>query len=260
MSAILSVHSFRGGTGKSNTTANLAAVLARKGLRIGVADTDLQSPGIHVLFGLDSGQLDGSLNAFLWGDCPIEEAVHEVTRAVSRHGEVGKGQVFLMPASMETADIARVLKQGFDVGRMNDGFRQAIAAFDLDLLLIDTHPGVNEETLLSIAISDALVLLVRPDQQDFQGTAVTVELARQLDVQNMSIVLNKVLPSMNKTELRAKAEAAFGTDVAAVLEQSEDMLELGSADLYALIAPDSAYSVALNSLADYLHHQIEARI
>lgn len=42
--AIVSVHSYRGGTGKSNTTANLAALLAAEGRRVGVIDTDLQSP------------------------------------------------------------------------------------------------------------------------------------------------------------------------------------------------------------------------
>ena len=52
MSRIVSIHSFRGGTGKSNTTANLAAILAASGRRVGVIDTDIQSPGIHVLFGL----------------------------------------------------------------------------------------------------------------------------------------------------------------------------------------------------------------
>ena len=50
MSKIVSVHSFRGGTGKSNTTANLAALMAVEGNRVGVIDTDIQSPGIHVLF------------------------------------------------------------------------------------------------------------------------------------------------------------------------------------------------------------------
>ena len=50
---IISTHSFRGGTGKSNTTANLAVLTACAGYRVGVIDTDIQSPGIHVLFQLD---------------------------------------------------------------------------------------------------------------------------------------------------------------------------------------------------------------
>jgi len=47
---IISTHSFRGGTGKSNTTANLAVLVARAGWRVGIIDTDIQSPGVHVLF------------------------------------------------------------------------------------------------------------------------------------------------------------------------------------------------------------------
>ena len=44
MATTISIHSFHGGTGKSNTTVNLAAVLASRGLRVGVIDTDIQFP------------------------------------------------------------------------------------------------------------------------------------------------------------------------------------------------------------------------
>ena len=62
MSKVISVHSYRGGTGKSNVTSNLAAILASYGNRVGVVDTDIQSPGIHVLFGFDENSVDRSLN------------------------------------------------------------------------------------------------------------------------------------------------------------------------------------------------------
>jgi len=42
---------------------------------------------------------------------------------------------------------------------------QLVKALALDYLFIDTHPGVNEETLLSIAISDKLFVVLRPDHQ-----------------------------------------------------------------------------------------------
>ena len=67
MPQIISVHSYRGGTGKSNTTANIAALLAGDGCRIGVVDTDIQSPGIHILFGFDESEMCHSLNDYLWG-------------------------------------------------------------------------------------------------------------------------------------------------------------------------------------------------
>ena len=90
-----------------------------------------------------------------------------------------------------------MLREGYDVGRLNDGFQRLVQDLRLDYLFIDTHPGVNEETLLSIAISDMLILVMRPDSQDFQGTAVTAELARRLEIPEMLIVVNKVPPGMD---------------------------------------------------------------
>ena len=74
MGKIVSIHSFRGGTGKSNTTANLAAFIAEADKRVAVIDTDIQSPGIHVLFGLDEQDIGYSLNDYLWGNCSIDQA------------------------------------------------------------------------------------------------------------------------------------------------------------------------------------------
>ena len=75
----MSIHSFRGGTGKSNTTANVAAILAQDGRRVGVIDADIQSPGIHVLFGLAGSDVHASLNDFLFGDREIGEVALDVT-------------------------------------------------------------------------------------------------------------------------------------------------------------------------------------
>jgi len=44
MRQIVSIHSYRGGTGKSNLTANLATAIALTGKRVGIVDTDIQSP------------------------------------------------------------------------------------------------------------------------------------------------------------------------------------------------------------------------
>src|SRR6266511_1725676 len=185
MSKIISVHSFRGGTGKSNTTANITALLAISGLRVGVIDTDLQSPGIHVLFGLAEDALSPSLNDYLWGKCEIEETAQDVTNLL---GTRIAGKMFLIPASMKPGDIARIVNQAYDPGLLSDGFHRLLEALKLDVLMVDTHPGLNEETLLSIAVSDALAIIMRPDNQDFQGTSVTVEVARRLDIERMVLV------------------------------------------------------------------------
>ena len=130
MALIISIHSFRGGTGKSNTTANVTVLLAAQGLRVGVVDTDIQSPGIHVLFGLDEEAITHSLNDYLWGKCEIEQAAQDVT---DRLGTPISGRIFLIPSSIKAGEIAKVLREGYDVGLLNDGFHRLVEALELDV-------------------------------------------------------------------------------------------------------------------------------
>ncbi len=246
MSKIISVHSFRGGTGKSNTTANVTTLLAAEGRRVGVIDTDIQSPGIHVLFGLDETEMGHSLNDYLWGKCDIKETAHDVT---ARLGAGMKGQVFLIPSSIKAGEIARVLREGYDVGLLNDGFHRLVEDLNLDVLMIDTHPGLNEETLLSIAISDALAIILRPDQQDYQGTGVTVEVARKLDVPRLLLVVNKVPSVFNFNEVKSRVEQTYNCEVAAVLPHSDEMMTLASAGIFSLRYPDHPVTALYKQVA-----------
>ena len=249
MSKIISVHSFRGGTGKSNTTANIAALLASDGARVAVVDTDIASPGIHVLFNLDESDMAHSLNDYLWGKCTIEEAAQDVTGHI---GAEVSGQIFLIPSSIKAGEIARILREGYDVGLLNDGFRDVIERLKLDYLLIDTHPGLNEETLLSIAISNALVIILRPDSQEYQGTAVTVDVAKKLDVPKMLMLVNKVPSQFDLDDVRARVEKTYDATVAAVIPHSDEMMTLASSGLFTIRFPDHPVTKALRSLVDQL--------
>ena len=235
MSKIISIHSFRGGTGKSNTTANVAMLLAAEGRRVAVVDTDIQSPGIHVLFGLDQATLNRTLNDYLWGRCRIEEAAHDVTPSL---GVDFEGRTFLVPSSIQPADIAQVMREGYDVGLLNEGFRHLIEELELDALLLDTHPGLNEETLLSIAMSNALAVIMRPDSQDYEGTSVTVAVARKLGVPRMVLVVNKTPEIFDAAEVEARVEKTYDCEVAAVLPHSDELMVLSSEGIFALRHPD----------------------
>jgi MinD-like ATPase involved in chromosome partitioning or flagellar assembly len=249
MPIIISIHSYRGGTGKSNCTANLAVLLAAKGWRVGVVDTDIQSPGIHVLFGLDESVIVHSLNDYLWGRCEIGAAAYDVTERLERPIA---GRVFLIPSSIKAGEIARVLREGYDASLLNEGFNAFIDALHLDGLLIDTHPGLNEETLLSIAVSDTLLIILRPDQQDYLGTGVTVEVARQLGVPRMIILVNKVPASFDVAEVKSRIERTYQCPVAGILLHSDEMMALGSAGIFALRYPDHPFSLALRQVAEIL--------
>jgi MinD-like ATPase involved in chromosome partitioning or flagellar assembly len=249
MSRIISIHSFRGGTGKSNTTANVACVLAAEGKRVGIVDTDIQSPGIHVLFGMNEENMPHSLNDYLWGKCAIEKTAYDVTPAM---GSSIAGQLYLIPSSIKAGEIVRVLREGYDVSLLSDGLDDLANELDLDVLMIDTHPGLSEETLLSIAISDALAIILRPDQQDYQGTSVTVEVARMLEVPRMVLIINKLPYAFDVDQVKTQAEETYECEVAAVLPHSEDMMTLASSDIFVLRHPDHLVTERFKQIAGRL--------
>jgi MinD-like ATPase involved in chromosome partitioning or flagellar assembly len=149
MSTIVSLHSFRGGTGKSNLIANLACSIVQRGKRVAIVDTDVQSPGLHVLFGLDVRNMGYTLNDYLYGHCAIEEVAHDVTGQLGQ--QAARGVLSLLPSRMTAGDIAKVLRESYEIHLLLDGLYELSEVLKLDYLLLDTHPGLNEETLLTIS-------------------------------------------------------------------------------------------------------------
>lgn len=254
MTHIVSIHSYRGGTGKSNLTANLATTMALQGYRVGIVDTDIQSPGIHILFRLDETKIHKTLNDYLWDDnCSASQIAYDVSYVLSDAPQPHpKSKIFLIPSSMKSEDIATILSEGYDVELLQQGFYEVSQQCQLDYLFIDTHPGLNEETLLSIGLSNTLVVILRPDQQDYLGTAVIVEVAKELEVPNMVLVVNKALPEFDFTLLKEKVKETYQLPVAGVLPLSTEMLRLGSQGLFCLRHPDHPLTQELQKIVRHI--------
>lgn len=250
MAHVIAIHSFRGGTGKSNTTANVAAVMAQRGLRVGVIDTDIQSPGIHILFGLAGETIQNSLNDYLWERCEIADTAHEVT-AVASLAQI-PGHLFLIPASIRPGEIARVLRSGYNVNLLSEGIRHIVQALELDVLLIDTHPGLNEETLLSIALTHTLLVVMRPDEQDYEGTGVTIRVARRLEVERLLVIVNKTPSAFNPAQVKAQVETTYDCEVAAVLPHVDELMTLASRQLFVVQYPHHPLTKLYEQLTDAL--------
>jgi MinD-like ATPase involved in chromosome partitioning or flagellar assembly len=205
------------------------------GRRVGVIDADIQSPGIHNIFGISGDEVTASLNDFLWHDRPIGEVAQDVTML---QGVPMEGRLFLIPSSMQPGEITRVLREGYDAQLMTTGFRQLVDDLRLDVLMIDTHPGLNEETLLSLVISHQLLIVMRPDKQDYEGTGITARVAKELEVPDISIVVNKSPTDLDPDSVAARVQEAYGCPVAAVLPHSDDLMRLASEGVFSLRYPD----------------------
>jgi PAS domain S-box-containing protein len=243
---LVAVHSFRGGNGKSSLTANVAALLAMAGQRVGVVDADLQSPGLHLLLGQAGNRLDQTLDDYLLGNCTLDQLAVDVTGHL---GPQVAGKLFLVPASLNPGTMAQVLSQGYDAQRLTRSFHELGESLGLDILLIDTHPGLNEEALLTMRAVHTLVVVLRPDTQDFEGTGVTIQVARQLEVPRVLLVVNQVPSAGQFQAVRARAQKTFDSEVLAVIPQSAEFMGFDEALPFVLRHPQHPVSLALQHVA-----------
>ena len=244
MGKIITIHSFRGGTGKSNITANLAMWAAMKGRSIGVIDTDIQSPGLHVLFGLGDHRFRYTLNDYLRKKCTIEKATLDHTKAM----KLKSGNLHIIPASLNADDISTIIREGYEVSDLRAGFKRIMQAKNLDYLFIDTHPGLDQETLLSMATTDLLFVVMRLDQQDFLGTAITLALAKKLGVPSTYIVCNKCPGIYDFNKVRKDIEQEYNQKVATVVPLFTRLIELGSRQILVQTNPSHLFAQNIDQL------------
>lgn len=153
---------------------------------------------------------------------------------------------------MNAQAITRLLEEGYDIQRLNANFDELLDEFDLDYLFIDTHPGLNKETMLAAALSEILIILVRPDQQDYYGTAVLTEIARKLEVPRVYLIANKISTRLDSNALRARFKEVFGHEVIGAIPLSEDFAELASEGLFVLRYPDHEISRIIRGIAQQI--------
>jgi ATP-binding protein involved in chromosome partitioning len=121
------VLSSKGGTGKSTVAVNLAAALAAEGLRVGILDADISAPAVPVMLGLERR---GIANR---GQNLIPAAAGEL-RVIS---------IGLLPENPEDPPVWRGEMKAKAIGR----FLEDVEWGDLDFLVVDSPPGLGDESL-----------------------------------------------------------------------------------------------------------------
>jgi MinD-like ATPase involved in chromosome partitioning or flagellar assembly len=246
MARVISFHSFRRGTGKSCLAANIATLLAMAGQRVGLIDTNLQAPSLHVLFGAGDGEMGRHLNDFLFGSAGIEEASYDLT---ARLPSPVSGRLFLVPASTELRDVARIMREGYDAHLLEIAFERFAEQRLLDVLLVDTYAGLNETTLQAMALSDAVAILLHLDQQNYQGTSIMIEVARELNPARLTLVVNEAPPAFDPRAIEKQLAESYLCQVGAVLPYSDNLSSLSSASIFVMHYPHDAITAGLARLA-----------
>ena len=64
---------------------------------------------------------------------------------------------------------------------LDDALEALSARPEVEVWLADTPAGLTEEALMAFGACDELVVLLQHDRREYQGTAVTLDVARQVE-------------------------------------------------------------------------------
>jgi len=254
MPKIVSLHALQSGTDYLNLTANLAVSIARQGNRVGVINPGTQASAIHTLFGVDHEAIDPALNLYLWGEASHDAAFLTNLSVKVESGEVTLlgGGVYLAPSRIRLDEIPYLLTQGYDLERLSENFFELCDRLKLDFLFIETPPSLSEETLLLLALSDVLLLILYLTDHDFQEMAVAVDVARQLGVPQVLMIADHVMPEFQHEGVKQQLEELYGDSVVDILPFTPEMTELPATDIFCLRYPEHPWTAGIQAIAQRL--------
>ena len=181
MAKTIAFVSAKGGSGNTTLLINFAAALAQGGSKVCIIDACFDPYPYGVTFDIDDDEIIHPINHYLWGKFEIENTLIKLPM------ENG-GAMSLILGSMKVGEQARILREGYDVGLLNDGIVHLAELFDY--IVIDAGSSLSEESLMTMAVSD--VLVINSDWKYLNKPAVFIEVATKLDVPGIFMVLNQV--------------------------------------------------------------------
>ena len=92
-------------------------------------------------------------------------------------------------------------------------------------------------------------MVMRPDSQDYLGTAVAIEVAERLDVPQINLVVNKLPDFFEPESVTERVKSSFDYVPSAILPLSSDLLNLASGGIAVLEFPDHEWSSGVKNLA-----------
>ncbi|WP_093339057.1 Mrp/NBP35 family ATP-binding protein [Pseudonocardia ammonioxydans] len=247
MTRVYCVASGKGGVGKSSVTVNLAAAMARRGLKVGVVDADIYGHSVPRMIGAD--------------DRPTK--VENMIMPPQSHG------VKVISIGMFTDGNTPVVWRGPMLHRALQQFLADVFWGDLDVLLLDLPPGTGDVAISTAQlVPNAELLVVTTPQQAAaevaeRAGAISTQTRQRLAgvVENMSWMempdgsRNEIFGSGGGQTVADSLSRILGAPVPLLGQVPLDVAlrEGGDAGVPIVLgAPESAAAQALDGIAEQL--------
>lgn len=198
MGKIIAVHSYKGGTGKTLLSVNLAASFAKLGKKVCIFDLDFRAPSLFSILEVDDAQC--WLNDYLNGACDIEKVMVDLSNRIN--GDSNFFAAFANPGTEAIRDMSAKDRKWEmrALGRLLSLRKTLLNDDEFDYLIFDTSPGLQYSSINAIVTADYVVVATTGDRSDVSGTRRMLQELYNLFEKKTGLVLNKVLDSTSKSK------------------------------------------------------------
>ena len=247
----IAVHSYKGGTGKSLISTNLASIFASQGKNVCLVDLDLRAPSLDATFAADGKHW---VNDFLDDKCEPMELLKDFS---NEKGTKGRLLVALANPAMEAIreTITKDRKWEMRALRRLLSLKELLLEnLAVDYVILDTSPGLLYASINAIAAADLALVVATWDASDVSGTQGMVGELYDLLERRAIVLMNKIPEQLITNEemrkrLTNQFKSAFKLPVIDIIPCYCDVLRQERSTIMALEKPEHPFSRGLVEVA-----------
>jgi len=253
MGKIIAVHSYKGGTGKTLVSINLATALVQRGKKVCLLDLDFRAPSLYAVLKADGSEY--WLNDYLNGVCEIKRVLIDSTEKSG----LTSGRLLLALANPNTEAIRDMTAKDRKwemraLGRLLALKNSLLNDLELDYIIFDTSPGLQYSSINAIVSADIVLVVTTQDTSDVLGTRRMIQELYDLFEKKAKLLLNKTLlktasSEKEMTEIAAQYEKTYNLPVMQVIPCYCDVLRAGGTFIFSKERPDHPFTRILDEIA-----------
>ena len=243
---IITFHSYKGGTGKTLLSVNLATILANKGKKTCLLDLDLSAPSLHAVF--KNVKTEYWMNDYLNRVCEIGKVLKDCGSDC-----VAKERLFVGLANPSSNAIREMASKNRKwemeaLGRLLS-LKDSLERLHFDYVILDTSPGLQYSSINAVVSADAVLVVTTLDKSDMEGTQRMTHDFYRLFERKTLVILNKVPFDFLLLKKQEKKLGALQLPVAGVIPCSCDILEAEGEYFFASKRPYFVFTKTLHEVA-----------